>query len=179
MRKFRNTPYLVSEDGNVYREGKCTALKADVNPKGYRRVTLCINGKTERFLVHRMVAEIYLVKKPGDIEVNHIDLVPGHDWKSNLEWTTKSGNQLHAISMGKHPHLNASKAASAAKFIETEKFFKTKLGTKFIRVFNKNPRNYVEFYCSNCPTKLICRTDSSTLRQDSIMCRPCQYKMKI
>lgn len=179
MRRFRNTPYFVSEDGNVYREGKSNALIADVAPKGYRRVTLCINGKTERFLVHRMVAEIYLVKGPDDIEVNHIDLVPGHDWKDNLEWTTKSGNQLHAISMGKTPHLDASKAASAAKFAETEKFFKEKLGLNFIRVINENPRNFVEFQCPTCPTKLTCRTDSSTLRQGTVMCRPCQYKMKI
>jgi hypothetical protein len=179
MRQFRNTPYLVSEDGNVYRKGKSTALKADVMPKGYRRVTLSIQGKTERFFVHRMVAEIYLVKGPDDVEVNHKDLVPGHDWKDNLEWTTKSGNQLHAISMGKTPYLNASKAASAAKFAVTEKFFREKLGLNFIRVINENPRNFVEFYCSNCPTKLVCRTDSSTLRQTNIMCRPCQYKMKI
>lgn len=179
MRRFRNTPYFVSEDGNVFREGKSKALKADVMPKGYRRVTLSIEGKTERFLVHRMVAEIYLIKGPNDVEVNHKDLMPGHDWKDNLEWTTKSGNQLHAISMGKTPHLDASKAASAVKFLETEQAFKEKLGLNFIQVINRNPRNYVEFYCPKCSTKLECRTDSSTLRQKDIICRPCQYKMKI
>lgn len=179
MRRFRDTPYLVSKDGNVYREGKDTALQPDVNPKGYRRVTLSIYGKTERFLVHRMVAEVYLARGPDDIEVNHKDLIPGHDWKDNLEWTTKSGNQLHAIQNGKKPYLDASKAASAAKFAMTEQFFKEKLGTCFIQVINENPRNYVEFYCFSCFKKLKCRVDSSTLRQDKVMCRSCQYKMKI
>lgn len=179
MRRFRNTPYFVSEDGNVYREGKCNALLADVNPKGYRRVTLSVEGKTERFLVHRMVAEIYLVKGPNDIEVNHKDLIPGNDWKDNLEWTTKSGNQSHAINMGKTPHLDASKAASAAKFTRTEVFFKEKLGTNFIRIVNKSPCNYVEYYCANCFKKLISRTDSTTLNKELVVCRPCGYKMKI
>ncbi len=163
----------------MYREGKSNALKADVAPKGYRRVTLCIEGKTHRFLIHRMVAEIYLVKRPDDIEVNHKDLVPGHDWKSNLEWTTKSGNQLHAISMGKASHLTASVASSAVKFADTEVFFKAKLGTNFIRVINENPRNFIEFHCAKCFTKLKCRTDSSTLKQETVLCRSCQYKMKI
>ena len=179
MRRFRDTPYFVSEDGNVYREGKNKALQPDVAPKGYRRVTLSIQGKTERFLVHRMVAEIYLVKGPDDVEVNHKDCVPGHDWKDNLEWTTKSGNQLHAISMGRTAHLDASKAASAAKFSESEKYFKEKLGNLFIQLVNENPRNFVVFKCGHCFIEMKCRADSSTLNKDNVVCRPCGYKMKI
>lgn len=173
MRKFRNTPYTVSVDGHVCRDGSIMALTADVSPKGYRRVTLSIDGKTERFLVHRMVAEVYLVKKPEHTEVNHKDGIPGNDWKDNLEWVTKSENQLHAINMGNAAHLTASKAASASKFIATEAYFKNKLGTQFIRVVNKSPRNYVEYYCANCKKELLSRSDSCIFNKDVVVCRSC------
>ena len=179
MRQFRNTPYLVSEQGEVFRKGKCTALKADVASRGYRRVTLCVSGKTERFLVHRMVAEVFLPKKAGQDEVNHLDGVPGNDMVTNLEWTTRSGNQLHAIAMGKKAHLAASKKASENKFSDSEAYFREKLGANFIALTNESPRNFVRFNCASCSKEMKCRTDSSALKDDSPTCKKCKYKMKI
>ena len=179
MLQFRNTPYYVSDSGQVYRKGKHTPLKPDVNLMGYRRVTLCIAGLTKRFSVHRMVAELYLPKKQDDVEVNHIDGVPGNDWKENLEWTTRSKNQIHANKMGKRSHLIASRVSSQLKCQQSEEYFREKLGVNFLALVNESPRNFIVFRCSSCSKELKCRTDSSVLKDEYPTCKKCKYKMKI
>lgn len=179
MLQFRNTPYYVSDKGQVYRRGKVRPLKPEVFPLGYRRVTLSIDGITQRFFIHRMVAEMYCPKGHEHTEVNHIDGIPGNDWKENLEWVTRSQNQIHANNMGKRPHLNASKIASQIICRQSEEYFKNKLGSNFLALVNESPRNFIVFKCSCCFKELKCRTDSSPLKDAVPTCKKCKYKMKI
>jgi len=52
---------------------------------------------SEAYYVHRLVAETFLEKPDGCDVVNHIDSDRTNNRVDNLEWTTKSGNSIHAI----------------------------------------------------------------------------------
>lgn len=179
MKQYKDTPYYVSTDGNIYREGKTTPLKPDVGKYGYRRVTLSINGKTLRDLVHRIVAEIYLPNPDNKPQVNHIDNDRGNNAVSNLEWCTISENALHGVKQGNWANLIASRKVSESKFKESEQKFKNLLGNNFIRLENRNPRNYVIYTCSGCDREMHSRTDSSAFNAPPYVCRYCSIKMKI
>lgn len=99
--------YSVSEEGEVRRikasnnkmAGNAKVgrvLKHDKGTHGHERVTLCLNGKTERFLVHRLVALIYIPNPHHYPIVNHIDGNPSNNHKDNLEWCDYSHNLQHA-----------------------------------------------------------------------------------
>lgn len=176
MKQFRNLPYYVTEEGSVYRIGKNTPLKFDSSSFGYRRVTLCAEGKTERFLIHRMVAELYVNNPKPNVytQVNHIDHDPTNNHKDNLEWCDHSQNMLHCHRANRCSNLLASAAASDQKFEESTQKFKKLLGDNFIKLVNENPRNFVIYKCSECGRELKSRTDSPVFKQDVISCRYCK-----
>lgn len=76
-------------------------LKPNVYKNGYAFVSLCTNGKTTRYSVHRLIATMYCkVKRQDQIWVNHKDGNKLNNHSSNLEWCTPKENLLHAIANG-------------------------------------------------------------------------------
>lgn len=76
-------------------------LKQGKHSHGYRRVSLCNNGVIKYSNVHRLVA-IAFIDNPDNLPVvNHIDNDPSNNVVSNLEWTTFSGNTIHAYKSGR------------------------------------------------------------------------------
>lgn len=85
--------YAVTSCGKVWSYRSQKFLKPDRGSKGYLRVILCKNGEQKRYLVHRLVLETYNpVEGMEDLQVNHRDECPGHDWLNNLEWMTPKEN---------------------------------------------------------------------------------------
>lgn len=101
--------YQILEDGTVIgARGK--ELKPDINSVGYKRVSLCKNGKVLRVFVHRLVALHFLEKPEGSGWcVNHIDGDRQNNHYTNLEWVTWSYNVIDGFKRGRktdHLHLN-------------------------------------------------------------------------
>ena len=94
MRKYLDTNYLVSDSGSVFNIKTGKEIKSQDNGKGYRKITLTVNGKPLQRYVHRLVAECYLLNK--SIQVNHKDGNKSNNHVYNLEWCTNSENQIHA-----------------------------------------------------------------------------------
>jgi len=91
-----------SYKGHSYLKGR--ELKQEITKKShtdYRRVTLSKNSKTERFLVHRLVADAFIPNIDNKPHVNHIDNNGSNNHYSNLEWVTHSENMLHAQKQGR------------------------------------------------------------------------------
>lgn len=87
-----NDYYLVSEDGKVFnRDGRL--LKAHLTNNGYYRVKLSCNCKRGMYLVHRLVAEAYLLNPHNYPIVNHKNNDRGDNRAVNLEWCDNSHNQ--------------------------------------------------------------------------------------
>lgn len=76
-------------------------LKPDVGKMGYHRVTLCKSHTTKRFSVHQLVGKAFIENKEMLPQVNHKDNDPTNNCVDNLEWTTHSGNMIHAQKQGR------------------------------------------------------------------------------
>lgn len=88
--------YLVYDDGRVQNKKTSKFLKPEITKNGYYRVTLCAGGKTNRFLLHRLVA-LRFIPNPDNLPcVNHLDGNKGNNAVSNLEWVTYSTNEYHS-----------------------------------------------------------------------------------
>ena len=92
MRRWRDTEYFVTEDGDVYRNGR--KLKPNLK-KGYYNLTPSVYGKILYKTIHRMVAEVYIPNPFNKPQINHIDGNKINNHISNLEWVNASENQLH------------------------------------------------------------------------------------
>ena len=83
--------YQVSNMGRVksfnYKNtGKEGILNGSKNKRGYKIVHLCKNGKANHYLVHRLVAIVFIPNPNNYPEVNHIDENKTNNYVDNLEW---------------------------------------------------------------------------------------------
>lgn len=88
--------YQVSNLGRVKSLGnnktrKERILKQGQN-KGYLQVSLCKDGKPERFFVHRLVAETFISNPTGLPQVGHLDENPANNQVKNLCWCSAKEN---------------------------------------------------------------------------------------
>ena len=93
MKRYKDTEYFVSKDGEVYRYNRKRKLIKDKD--GYLQVNLWVNGKGYGKKVHRLVAETFIPNPEKKLQVNHINGIKTDNRIENLEWVTASENQLH------------------------------------------------------------------------------------
>lgn len=94
--RVKSLPRKVKQSNGYEYNIKERFLKISLHLNGYSGITLNSNGK-KRFLIHRLVAE-HFIENPNNLpQVNHKDLDKTNNKKDNLEWCTKSYNQLHYI----------------------------------------------------------------------------------
>ena len=93
------TKYSISNIGLVRNDKKDKILKM-VKCRGYNRVNLTHKGIQKEFFVHRLVATAFIPNPENKPEVNHINGIKTCNYDYNLEWTTRSENQVHAVKTG-------------------------------------------------------------------------------
>jgi len=77
-------------------KGKVLKLKQKRN--GYLEVDLSKNGKVKTILVHRLVAQAFILKDDNNKnEVNHKNAIKTDNRAENLEWVTPKENKIHAL----------------------------------------------------------------------------------
>lgn len=88
--------YQVSNLGRVKSLPRQTTsgkiLSTASRQNGYLCVSLCKNGKTHKYNVHRIVAEAFLPKHGRNDVVNHKDENKHNNQVTNLEWITQKEN---------------------------------------------------------------------------------------
>ena len=91
--------YEVSNLGRVRSNttGKILSQKID---RGYNRVRLYDEGRSQTKTVHRLVGTAFLDPEPNKCEINHIDGDKQNNSARNLEWCTRSENMKHAFDTG-------------------------------------------------------------------------------
>ena len=75
-------------------------LKGSKNSNGYRTITLHKGKKTEKRLLHRMIAEAFIPNPNNYNYINHKDNNPSNNNVNNLEWCTQSYNIKYAYEQG-------------------------------------------------------------------------------
>lgn len=91
--------YQVSDEGNVRRilmNGVTKELKNRPSAN-YFTVSLSHRGIKKTYSVHRLVAETFIKRKPGQTEVNHKDGNKFNNRVENLEWVSQEENRYHAM----------------------------------------------------------------------------------
>ena len=126
--------YLVSNTGKVYSVKRSRCLKTGKMKNGYVSITIKHKGKTNHFLVHRLVATAFLPNPDNLPEVNHKDENRDNNNIHNLEWCTREynnnyGNRLNKYKKSmkhKYNHQNENNPkAKKVMCIETGQIFLT------------------------------------------------------
>jgi HNH endonuclease len=94
--------HFISEDGRVFKKKNdaLVVLSPEKTRLGYMRIRIRCDGKIQRSLVHRLVADAFMPKPDLATEINHIDGNKGNNSVSNLEWSNRSKNLIHAFRSG-------------------------------------------------------------------------------
>ena len=105
MENFIDVPkyeglYKINKQGDVYSFITNKILIHNKNTRGYHYVRLCKNKEQKNNLIHRLVAEAFILNQNSKEEVNHIDGDKNNNAMSNLEWCTSQENKSHAWSTG-------------------------------------------------------------------------------
>ena len=97
--------YQISNLGNIFNVKRNKIKKQTINKEGYYYVMLSKKGKKTYFLVHRLVAQVFLdkskykcVNKDDNIilVVNHKDENKLNNNLNNLEWCTNKYNVIYS-----------------------------------------------------------------------------------
>lgn len=97
-------------------------LLKKVKSKDYYRIRLIKpGGKRENFLVHRLVANMFVANPYMKPYVNHIDGNKYNNHYTNLEWVTASENNIHAYKNGLIKISEKRKTASRKNIIKSNK----------------------------------------------------------
>ena len=99
MKRFRDTPYHITQDGRVFSEKSNRFLKG-WDKDGYTKVELYNVG---RFFLHRLVGEVYIANPMDKPHINHINGNKSDNRVENLEWVTPLENNRHARKIGLSP----------------------------------------------------------------------------
>lgn len=118
--------YEINTLGEIKSIGRDKLMKHHIDKGGYPKVTLCKQGKHKTYLVHRLVALVFIPTIDASLEINHIDGNKQNNSVINLEWCTREANQQHAFLTGlnkaprnmlnrKHSEETKLKISNAAK----------------------------------------------------------------
>lgn len=107
--------YKINKQGDVYimkkprkKEG---IKKVSIDKDEYRQVNLYKQGKPTTYKIHRLVALTFIPNPNNYPVINHIDGNKQNNRVDNLEWCTRSENDLHAFRLGLRKPIPIEKKA--------------------------------------------------------------------
>ena len=94
--------YTIEKNGAIYSKHFNREIGSKSN-NGYKRVNLtCIDGKNRDFLIHRIIAYLFIPNPENKPEVDHIDTDRTNNRIENLRWATSSENSRNPITLKKN-----------------------------------------------------------------------------
>ena len=91
------TNYEASTHGRIRNMKTKYILKQHKCLEGYCHTSLYINRLPKTLIVHPLIISTFKSNPKNLKHVNHIDMVRDNNHIDNLEWTTCSDNQKHAV----------------------------------------------------------------------------------
>lgn len=105
--------YQINERGEIYSFHVNRLIKPQINPKGYKFVRFHKEGKQHHFLLHRLLAFVYLnlPSLDSELEVDHIDGDIKNYRLDNLQVLTYEEHKLKTYG----PHWNENRNCSSCQ----------------------------------------------------------------
>lgn len=100
--RIRSLDRIINKANNKRQTIKGSIKKQTLNNKGYLKVTLWNNNKSETKEVQRIVAESFINNPKNKKQVNHINGIKTDNNVNNLEWCTPRENQIHSVNILKN-----------------------------------------------------------------------------
>lgn len=98
--EYLGDTHEISNNGVLRNAKTKKELKLYLNKEGYLMVAISRGRKRKIAIrIHRAVAENFVDGFSKGLEVNHIDGNKKNNNSENLEWVTRSENQIHAVKM--------------------------------------------------------------------------------
>lgn len=125
--------YRVYSDGRIIAHQTGKEIKQNKINSGYLAVRLNkMKGQQDRWLVHRLVAHVFIGPCPKGLQVNHVDGNKENNNIINLEYVTKKENIRHARLLGLMPKqcyrkLTDEEVKDIKTLIEIKNKYKTKI----------------------------------------------------
>lgn len=94
---------------NYHREKREKILSPDEDRYGYLRVVLCKNGKTKRYIVHRLVAMAFIPNIMNYNCIDHRDTNKKNNNVLNLTWVTHKQNNNNELTKKKRSETKKGK----------------------------------------------------------------------
>lgn len=145
----------------------------------YRRVTLCKNGKTKRFFVHRLVCSAFHKNPENKPQVNHIDNDGENNKSINLEWVTSKENMRHSEKQGRQNNVKKLGTIAASKKArqQTQQKIEAHFGDRLVKIeysLKKQNRRrcFITFRCKICGNIYTKRNNTPAIKRGGV-CREC------
>lgn len=137
-----NGDYQISSLGRVKSKkwGEWKILNPHTENTGYKGLKIRYAGSEKRrtVLVHWLVADAFLDRPKGKVEINHIDSDRTNNKVENLEFVTSSGNTEHAVRNGRLIPWNRPRKPVIAINLETKERIRFDSVHKAEEVFGKH-----------------------------------------
>lgn len=131
--------YQVSNIGKIKRIGKNERIKKTfIDKNGYERVELSKLGVNKKYSVHRLVAEAFINNCFNKKEINHKNGIKTDNRVENLEWVTRSENELHAYrtKLAQNSIKQREAVSLWCKKNKTKPIVQLTLDNKFVKIWN-------------------------------------------
>lgn len=138
--------YQISNLGKVWSKITNKFLTLQKEKCGYVRVSLNLNKKSKKYLVHRLGAFAFIKNNKNKPCVNHINSNKIDNRVENLEWCTYSENLKHSFKYGNacHKGSNHNNSTTTEKdVIEIRKLYSTGKykQVELAKLFNLDPKH--------------------------------------
>ena len=137
---FKNK-YKIGNKGSIFSIISNKIIKSYDNKSGYLKVNLHskTSKKIKKYYVHRLVAIVFIPNPENKPVVNHLDKNRTNNNVENLEWCTRSENDLHKYEVGNLKPHNAIKVDFYDLNKEYYRTFNSLFDAcKFLKVHEKN-----------------------------------------
>lgn len=96
-KQYKDSNYFVSSQGRIKSTfGLSDHILATCDDgNGYLKTTLSFGTHQATFKIHILVAEVFLERPEGAVEVNHKNCNKRNNYVTNLEWITHTANMKH------------------------------------------------------------------------------------
>jgi hypothetical protein len=117
IKDFEN--YLITKDGDIYRNITYRKLKCSIDKNGYLKIRLLNKSGRKSMFLHRLLAIQFIPNPLNKPFINHIDGNKSNNKLNNLEWCTHKENMKHAWDNNLYKdYTDSIKKANNAKSIE-------------------------------------------------------------